>query len=200
MSSTNHSGLEARYLNRFSGLRPQTGAALKNYDSASNVAEHLTLARASVKTQERNIGNLFATAEELVAGINTTQQMLGRTFVKNMPQPTAEIRDSPSKQLGYVQLSMRFFQAGVMHFMEEMAEADQRIEHLEKLSATLAEYDVDADLIGEMVSLDLDSLDKGGKPSSDVTVAPKPITPPATPTRSVTSEKVKADTKLKGKK
>lgn len=181
--ASNTQGLEARYLSRFSGLKPQTGLSLKNIDSAGNVTEHLTQARASLKTQEKNIGSLLATASELVAGIDTMQAMLGHSFVRNMPQPNQDIKSSSCKQLGYVQLALRFFSSGVIHFMEQMTEAEQRIERLENLLATMAQYDEETDLIGEMVSLDLETLEPGIKASLENTVNEKPASPPATPTK-----------------
>jgi hypothetical protein len=54
---------------------------------------------------------------------------------------------------------MRFFHAGVLHFMEQNIEAATRIDHLEKLLEKVAEYDEDSDLIGEMQSIDLDHLE-----------------------------------------
>jgi hypothetical protein len=174
MSSTNQQvGPEGRYLARFSKIRQQTGDSIKNIDSAGNVTQHLTHARASLKTQEANTRALFSTAQEMIAGIDTTQQMLGHTFVKNMPSPTKEIIDNPGRQLGYVQLAMRFMQAGVVHFMEEMNEATDRIEHLERVLGKLADYDEEVNLLGELQTLDLESLEsKSIQVTSDSITAP----------------------------
>jgi len=177
-----HAGPETRYLNRFQKLSPQTGTAIKNYDSAGNLTELIANARASINAQERNTKELFATAQELVAGIDTTQQMFGHTFVKNMPLPTGAIKESPSQQLGYVQLTMRFFQAGIVHFIEQMSDAQDRIEHLETLIGKLSEYDSDINILGEMKSLDLDQLEQSPKSFlTDVTKDPAAHTPPTTP-------------------
>lgn len=186
-----HSTAESRYLGRFSSLKKQTGESLKNIDSAGNLTEHLSGARASLAAQEKNTRALFNTACELVAGIDTSQQMFGHTFVKNMSLPPAIVQESPSKQLGYVQLTMRFLQAGIVHFIEQMSEASDRIETLERHLSKLAEYDEDLDLLGEMESFDLDQLESAAereiKPASppptppkrndDITQAPKPSTP-----------------------
>jgi len=198
------SGLESRYLARFSGLKRQTVESLKNADSARNVAEHLTVARASLKAQEQNIKELFTTAQEMIVGVDTCQQMFGHTFVKNMPLPNSAIKESPSKQFGYVQLCLRFFQTGVVYFMEQMKEAEDRIQSLESLLSGIADFDQEVDIMGELHHLDLEQLDD--KPTA-VTQAPeqqKPIqatsitTPPATPTfDEKKSKKEKSSTKPK---
>lgn len=186
------SGLESRYLSRFTKLNPQSGRSIKNYDSAGNVADHLTQAKASLKAQEANTKSLFNTAQELVAGIDTTQQMFGHNFVKNMPLPNQAIKESPSQQLGYVQLAMRFFQAGVVHFMEQMVDAQERISHLESLVEKLALYDEEISPLGDIQALDLDQLEVVTRTTlSDVTrpVSPKDkMTPPVTPTKHVAVE------------
>lgn len=170
------SGLESRYFNRFSGIKKQSGDSIKNIDAAGNLTEHLTTAKASLKAQEKNINELFSTAQELISGIDTCQQMFGHTFVKNMPLPTETIKSSPGKQMGYVQLSMRFLQAGVVYFMEQMSDAEERIDQLEKLVKKLSEYDEEVDLIGDLQRLDLENLEQV-RP-----VAPPSITtPPASP-------------------
>jgi hypothetical protein len=179
-----HQGMESRYLNRFSKIKQQTGDSIKNYDSAGNLAQHLVTAKASIKTQEENTHKLFMTAQEMVAGIDTTQQMFGHTFVRNMPQPSQAIKSSPSQQLGYVQLTMRFLQAGVLHFMEQMDEATNRIEHLEGLLSKLAVYDEDVNVLGEIQALDLDQLEKSSSVGHELdldTVEVKDPTPPPSP-------------------
>lgn len=180
------SGPESRYLSRFSNIRPQSGESIKNIDSANNVADHLTTAKASLRAQQANTQALFGTAKEAIAGIDTLQQLLGHTFVRNMPLPSKEIAASPSKQLGYVQLTMRFLQAGVVHFMEEMDNANNRIEMLEKLIGNLAEYDQEVDIAGELQALDLDSLESPlltQEPASAMNSATSthPLTPPVSP-------------------
>jgi len=203
---TTYQGTESRYLNRFSKIKQQTGNSIKNYDSAGNLTEHLSNARASLKAQEKNTKDLFSTAQELIIGIDTCQQMFGHTFVRNMPLPSTTIKESPSQQLGYVQLTMRFLQAGVVHFMEQMDEATDRIEHLERLLEKLAVYDQDIDIQGELQPLDLDQLEadekKPGPVASDVTQQPKvhdqkEITPPATPTSETKEKLPKKDDKTK---
>lgn len=191
-----YQGPEARYTSRFAALPKRTGQSIKDFDSAGNVTEHLTVARASLKAQDKNIATLFATATELVEGINTVQQMIGHTFVKNLPAPTSEIKDSPSKQLGYIQLSLRFFQAGVVHFMEQMSEANERIEHLEGFIGKLAVYDEDVSIIGELESLDLETLDPVRSAQAPREIPKSVLTPPITPTKVV----AKSEPKGKGSK
>jgi len=180
-------GLEARYLSRFQKLNPTSAKSIKEYDSAGNLTEHLSSARASIKAQEKNISQLFGTAQELVAGINTTQQMLGHSFVKNMPLPAQAIKESPGQQLGYIQLTMRFFQTGIVHFMEQMVDAEERINHLERMMGKLAEYDQDIEVLGDMQDLDLDKLEQVSKTSMLEAIDQKPSvtapvsTPPASP-------------------
>jgi len=190
-------GMEGRYLNRFAKIQQQTGASIKNYDSAGNLTEHLQSAKASLRSQENNTKQLFATAQELIIGIDTSQQMFGHTFVRNMPLPSVAIKESPSQQLGYVQLTMRFLQAGVVHFMEQMSEATDRIEHLESLLAKLAVYDEDIDVLGDLQSLDLDKLEASISTTlkaeavkhEDITKPiPSPISPPLTPVNEAKSK------------
>lgn len=187
-SMASYSGMEGRYTNRFTKLKQQTGDSIKNYDSAGNLAEHLTTAKASLKAQEKNTKDLLATAQEMIIGIDTAQQMFGHTYVKNMPLPSAAIRESPSKQLGYIQLTMRFLQAGVVHFMEQMSEATDRIEHLEKILSKLAVYDEELDLLGEMQALNLEQLEAEEKspPTPPPESVTSPVATPTTPTRSQT--------------
>lgn len=193
MSQPNYAGPEARYLSRFSKIKQQSGESLKNIDSAGNVTQHLTEARASLRSQEANTKALFATAKEMIAGIDTTQQMLGHTFVKNMPQPSKEISDSIGKQLGYIQLAMRFLQAGVVHFMEEMSDATDRIEHMEKVIKAFADYDEEVQILGDMQSLDLDTLEAYGTPHVEApTSVTKPITPPQSPLPDVKPKSTKS--------
>jgi archaellum component FlaC len=189
------SGLENRYLARFTKLRPQTGENLKNIDSAGNLTEHLTQARASLKTQNDNIQKLMSTAQELIAGIDTTQKMFGHTYVRNMPLPNQDILQNRSKQWGYIQLTMRFMQAGIIHFMEEMSDATERIEQLERVISRLAPYDEEINILGELQSVDLDDLEKNGIDTLQSQIqtpgrAGTPITPPVSP--SVSDQSVKA--------
>jgi hypothetical protein len=194
--ASSQSGLEARYLSRFAKIPAQTGKSLKNYDATGNVAEHLTQAKSSLKTQEKNINGLFATAQELIIGIDTAQQLAGEQFVKNIPLPTADIRESLGKQLGYIQLTMRFLHAGVIHFMEQNLEAYGRIRHLEDLLEKMAAYDEEIDLIGEMQTMDLDQLEAMAKQATvkkteaDIAIetirgndVTNPLSPPHTPTK-----------------
>lgn len=167
---------ESRYSGRFGTLKRQTGESIKNIDSAGNLTEHLQGARASLAAQEKNSRTLFNTACELVAGIDTSQQMFGHTFVKNMSLPPPSVQDNPSKQLGYVQLTMRFLQAGIVHFMEQMSEASDRIETLERHLSRLAEFDQELDLLGEMESFDLEQLESAVERKTG-----DPVTPPSTP-------------------
>jgi len=189
-------GLEARYLSRFQKLSPASGKTIKDYDSAGNLTEHLSSARASIKTQEQNVAKLFGTAQELVAGIDTAQQMFGHSFVRNMPLPTSAIKDSPSQQLGYIQLTMRFLQTGVIHFMEQMVDAQARIEHLESMMGKLAEYDEEIGILGEMQDLDLDKLELVAKQSIVQGLDPLPQSPtshPITPPVSSVNQAGKKD-------
>lgn len=176
--------MEARYTNRFRGIAEVTGDHLKARDSAGNLTEIITSARGSLSAQHGNIRELFSTSVEMVSGIDTHQQLIGTELVKNMPKPTAEITASPGRQLGYIQLTSRFLQAGMLHFMEQTYNAQQRIRELEKMIETLAQYDQSMDLIGQMVPLDIDTLESAPKTAEradSVTESPSP-----TPTKAST--------------
>nr|WKE35278.1 hypothetical protein [Plasmopara viticola lesion associated mononegaambi virus 6] len=160
--------MESRYLNRFQSIKDKTGDQIKNRDAAGNLTERLTHAKGSIDAQQQNTRDLFSTAQEMIAGINTHQNMMGTEIVKNIPLPTDQIKKSFSSQLGYVQLTMRFLQAGTLHFMEQTYNSQQRILELEATIAKLAEYDGDVDILGRMVTLDIDTLeaqDSGFPPS-----------------------------------
>lgn len=158
-------GVEGRYANRFSGFQGVTAVALRTSESAGNVADQLNTARGMLKSQEENIGQLFSTAEEMVHGIDTFQQMSGVHQVKNIPVPSQEIRESKGKQLGYVQLSMRFMQAGLVHFMEEMITARSRVQQLESEITRISEYEGELPLVGALQHLDLEQLEEADKAS-----------------------------------
>lgn len=161
--------MENRYINRFRSLPARTGEQIKNQDAAGNLSEIVTNARGSLQAQKKNTAELFATAIEMITGLTTHQQMMGVEVVNNMPLPSPVVRESPGMQLGYVQLTMRFLQAGLLHFMEATYEAKERIENLEKVLGSLAAYDGELDILGEMVALDIDSLESKEQ---------RPLTPP----------------------
>lgn len=152
-------GLEGRYANRFARFSEVTGEVLKARDDAQSLPQQLTLARGIIQGQEKNIQHLLSTAEEMIRGIDTFQHTSGRRQVRNMPAPSQEIRDSAGKQLGYIQLTMRFLQSGLLHFMEEMISAQDRLDSLEGFVKELSLTSTDIPLIGELQQLDLDSLD-----------------------------------------
>lgn len=174
--------MESRYLNRFQTIKEKTGEQIRNRDAAGNLTERITHAKGSIEAQKQNTRDLFSTAQEMIAGINTHQGMIGKEMVKNMSLPTDKIKASPSSQLGYVQLTMRFLQAGVLHFMEQTYNCQQRISELEADIARLASYDTEIDILGHMVTLDIDTLEAetSGLPPS--------------PPRSVTDEKPRSQT------
>lgn len=174
--------MESRYLNRFQSIKDKTGDQIKNRDAAGNLTERLTHAKGSIDAQQQNIRDLFSTAHEMIAGINTHQGMMGVEIIKNIPLPTDQIKRSPSSQLGYVQLAMRFLQAGTLHFLEQTFNAQQRILELESTIARLAEYDGDIEVLGRMTTLDIDTLE-----------AQESVLPPSPP-ESVTTEKPRSQT------
>lgn len=163
MANSQRSGLEGRYAGRFSGFQGVTAAALKTSESAGNVADQLNTARGMLKGQEENIGQLFSTAEEMVHGIDTFQQMSQVQQVKNIPVPPSEVRESKGKQLGYVQLCMRFMQAGLIHFMEEMITARNRVQQLEAEITRISEYDGDLPIVGALQHIDLEQLEESDR-------------------------------------
>lgn len=163
MANSQRSGLEGRYAGRFSGFQGVTAAALRTSESAGNVADQLNTARGMLKSQEENIGQLFSTAEEMVHGIDTFQQMSQVQQVKNIPVPPSEVRESKGKQLGYVQLCMRFMQAGLIHFMEEMITARNRVQQLEAEITRISEYDGDLPIVGALQHLDLEQLEESDR-------------------------------------
>jgi hypothetical protein len=171
--------MEARYTNRFRSIEEKTGSQIKNRDAAGNLTEHITHARGSIAAQQQNIRELFATSREMITGINTHQNMIGVDLVKNLPLPGPVIQDSMSNQLGYVQLTMRFMQAGMLHFMEQVYNAQIRISELESTLEKLAQYDDEMTIIGKMNVLDIDSL--------ELTASERPPSPPD----SVTSQPIK---------
>jgi hypothetical protein len=154
------SGLEARYSNRFAKIENSSSNVIKAIDSIGNVADQLKTARAIVSTQETNIKALGSTAEEMICGLNTFQDMSGVSLVKNIPVPSADVKASYGKTLGYVQLTMRFLQSGMLHFMEETINAKIRIADLEKIVSQVADYEGEVTMIGELQSLDIDQLER----------------------------------------
>lgn len=161
--------MESRYLNRFQSIKDKTGSQIKNQDAAGNLTERLTHARGSIEAQQQNTRDLFSTAQEMIVGINTHQNMMGVEVVKNIPLPSEQVKKSYASQLGYVQLCMRFLQAGVLHFMEQTYHAQNRISELERTMSQLAEYDGEIDVLGLMTTLDIDTLE-----TQDTVLPPSP--------------------------
>lgn len=194
--------MESRYTNRFRTIGESSGQHLKNVDSAGNVTEHLSLARGSIQAQQENIKDLFATAMEMITGVNTHQSMLGTELVKNIPLPSDKIKGTYGNQLGYVQLSLRFLQAGLLHFMDQTCDAQHRISQLEKFVENIAAYDSEVSLVGRMNNIDIDSLEADlNTQSVPLSVTTPPPTPPHTdvkPSGSPTS--TKAGPKKEGQK
>jgi hypothetical protein len=177
--------MENRYLTRFKKNPAVTAKAIANLDASGNVADRFNDAKASLAAQERNVQMLFSTAVEMITSVNTFQDMTGHQFVENIPLPNDEIKQSPGKQLGYVQLTMRFLQAGVTHFMEEKINDRDRIDELEKHIAKVAEYDEDIPLLGEMQEISISQLEGYTPPASPQTVqkdTKTSITIPPSPT------------------
>lgn len=165
--------MENRYINRFKGIGATSAETIKSIDTSGNLTERLREAQGSLRTQSENTKKLVATAQEMITNITTFQDMVGRQYVVNLGAPTPEIMASPGKQLGYVQLVMRFLQAGMVHFIEELHNAGHRIDTLEKHIGRLAMTDQEIDYLGELQSLEISDLE-----------APAP---PPTPPSSVTS-------------
>jgi len=163
MATSQRAGLEGRYAGRFASFQGVTAASLRTSEAAGNVADQLNTARGMLKSQEDNIGQLFSTAEEMVHGIDTFQQMSQVQQVRNIPVPPSEVRESKGKQLGYVQLCMRFMQAGLIHFMEENISTKNRIQQLEAEITRISEYDGDLPIVGALQHLDLEQLEESDK-------------------------------------
>jgi hypothetical protein len=198
-------GIEGRYGDRFVKFNAITGETIKANDAARKTADQLKTALAVISSQESNITALFSTAEELVQGITTFQQMSGSKQVRNLPLPTEDIRASKGKQLGYVQLTMRFMQSGLIHFMEQMINATDHVSDLEALIQGIADAETEVPIVGDLQYLDLDQLESPqlppsppvspGKPQSEASSAVSP-----TKTESHKQKEIKKDTTKKGKK
>lgn len=198
-----HVGAEARYLNYFKRIPAVTTETLATYDKSLNVATQLTIANGSIEAQQRNAKSLFSTAKEMVVGIKTLQDMSGIQYVERLPYPPAGIEESPGKMLGYVQLILRFLQAGLLHSLEEVQRAEERIKAADSRATQLAAYDVEPLALGDIVDIDFESLmrDVDMVPSSSITERPAhvvtdvtkdqslPISPPKTPTVTPTRPK-----------
>lgn len=168
------SGLEGRYTNRFARFNAPTSETIHARDDAQSLPSQLSLARGVIQGQEKSIQQLMSTAEEMIRGIDTFQHNSGRKQVRNMPAPTSDIKESAGKQLGYIQLSMRFLQSGLLHFMEEMLSAQDRLDSLEKFIKELSSAKMDIPLIGELQQLDLDALE-GNSPISETRPSDEPL-------------------------
>lgn len=185
--------MEARYLNRFRSIGEKTGSQIKNQDSAGNLTERLTHARGSISTQKQNIGDLFGTSIEMITGINTHQQMMGVELVKNIPLAGENIRKSPSDQLGYVQLTIRFLQSGLLHFMEEMYNAQVRISELEGTMTKLADFDSEVEIIGRLKELDIDTLESNTQSTRRPPTPPDSVTTPPPMNGNITNKIIKKE-------
>lgn len=181
--------MESRYINRFRSLGERSASQIKNQDAAGNLTEKLTQAKGSIAAQYDNTKILLMTATEMVKGVDTHQQMMGTELVKNIPLPTADVLQHHGKQLGYVQLTMRFMQAGLIHFMEEVYNAQHRISQLEKTIEALAAFDSDIDMIGGIRNLSLDLTEDDDSNHNHPPSPPQSVTSKSsneTPARSVT--------------
>lgn len=176
--------MENRYINRFKGINSTSSDTIKAVDASGTLTERLREAQGSLRTQAENTKKLVATAQEMITNISTFQDMVGRQYVINLGTPTAEIMASPGKQLGYVQLVMRFLQAGMVHFIEELHNAGHRIENLESHIGKLAQTDQEIELLGELQSLEISDLE----PASTLPTPPSSVTSAiSTPTKASAS-------------
>lgn len=194
-------GPEIRYRAQFRKVLQPTGASIAAFDKSGNVAGQLTLANGCIETQKKNIEDLYSTAREMVIGIRTYQDTHNLDIVNKLPIPSSDFASSTGKQLGYVQLVMRFLQAGVIHLVEQMTEAEARIKTANQHMENLAKYDEEPSVIGEIEEIDFESICVGRgedtppvpaqslPPPTDVTSpASLPISPPKTPPSSLKGE------------
>lgn len=186
-------GIENRYGSRFAKIGGATATTIKAQDAAGQTVEQLKIARGVIEGQEKSVSQLFTTAEEMVRGIDTFQQMAGINLIKNLPPPSQEIRSSNGKRLGYVQLTMRFLQAGFLHFIEETLNAKSSLEEKNSFIAQVAQYNEDVTLLGELHHLDIEDLENSTEVTSagrtvlvssetgKISEANNPPTPPVSP-------------------
>lgn len=175
--------------NRFARFDPAPAEFTKAVDDTGNLAENFKIARAVADTQRENTAKLLATAEEMIIGITTLQNNMGIEMVKNIPPPTSEVRESPSKSLGYTRLTMRFLQSGLLHFMEQMYQANQEIKALRAHITKLSEYNEEVSLCGELHDVTIDMLE-----AAVLTPPPSPGQTGSTPAHRQPVEAVKAKT------
>jgi len=165
------------YSKRFVRFGGPTATSIQAISESGNLTESFKQAKAVADTQRENLRSLMNTTEEMIAGLTTFQQNADVNMIKNIPLPTREIKESAGQSFGYVRLSLRYLQAGFLHFMEQSMVTQQRLEELEKHITKIAGYNEEVEIHGELVNLDLNELESMISESNHTTSTPPP-TPP----------------------
>jgi len=165
------------YSKRFIRFGGPTATSIQAISESGNLTESFKQAKAVADTQRENLRSLMNTTEEMIAGLTTFQQNADVNMIKNIPLPTREIKESAGQSFGYVRLSLRYLQAGFLHFMEQSMVSQQRLEELEKHITKIAGYNEEVEIHGELVNLDLNELESLVSESNQATSTPPP-TPP----------------------
>lgn len=155
-------GLEARYADRFTKYAGTTDDYLKKADQARQVSDNLRTAVGVVDTQKENIDQLFLTAETMVKMIDNFQRASGSKQVQNIPLPGESIKSSYGRKLGYVELSMKFISAGMLHFMETALEMKDDIKAKEAVIKAISDERMDVPIIGSITDISFDDLSNDG--------------------------------------
>jgi len=167
------------YSKRFVRFGGPSASSIQAVNESGNLTESFKQAKAVADTQRDNLRALMNTTEEMIAGLTTFQQNAEVNLVKNIPLPTKEIKESAGQSFGYVRLSLRYLQAGFLHFMEQSMVTAQRVEELERHINKIAEFNKEVEIHGELVNLDLNELE-----SMVAGQHKEPSTPPSTPPQS----------------
>jgi len=146
-------GLEARFSGRFTRTKGPNAKNLSDIDEVKTMAENFKIQQAIISTQKENIKVLCDLCSEIISGLTVFQQQSGVRQINNIYLPSAEIRNSSGKQLGYVKLCLQFLSAGVKHFMEENINLTTEIREKASLLSALAQYSEDVEILSEIEEL-----------------------------------------------
>lgn len=177
------SGLETRYINRFSKWAGTTDKTLQDIDAARTASDNARTNAGVLQGQKDSINHLFLKTASLIKQVNEFQSASGSKLVSNVPLPTATIEASYGKKMGYIQLILEFYGQGTLFFMEEILNLKEALDGRDKVIASLAQNAQPIDVIGSLEKVEIEDLYDSHKqaPSSYVKPDQHVPTPPATP-------------------
>lgn len=160
------SGMEARFKSRFISYAGTSEKFNKSVDVAGQAIDDLRTSAGMINEQKRGIDKMFLMSERAIIGVTALEKESGVKQVDNIPLPTAEVRDSYGKKMGYIALSVSFLSEGLLHFMEQTIHLQEALESRDRVISQLAAQAPHMETIGMFEDLSVNDLTS--VPSVDV--------------------------------